>query len=141
MSDDEFVIKGFCTIGSKPGEMSLQHPLPVNYITLCKLSKPHQCQVHGDDHFPSPAGRAIPDTGQDAFGLLGQLGTLLAYIQLAVNQYPEILFCWAAFQPLFPKPVVLHGVVVIQVQDPALGLVEPHTTGLGPSIQPVQILM
>ena len=34
---------------------------------------------------------------------------------------------------------MLHGVVVTQVQDPALGLVEPHTVGLGPSMQPVQI--
>jgi len=33
----------------------------------------------------------------------------------------------------------LHGVVVTQVQDPACGLVEPHTVGLGPSIQSVQI--
>ncbi|KAK4813458.1 hypothetical protein QYF61_006249 [Mycteria americana] len=45
----------------------------------------------------------------------------------------------AAFQPLFPKPVVLHGVVVTQVQDLALSLVEPHTTGPSPSIQPVQV--
>ncbi|KAK4832759.1 hypothetical protein QYF61_025288 [Mycteria americana] len=45
----------------------------------------------------------------------------------------------AAFQPLFPKPVALHGVAVTQLQDLVLGLVEPHTTGLGPSIQPVQI--
>ncbi|KAK4828716.1 hypothetical protein QYF61_000554 [Mycteria americana] len=45
----------------------------------------------------------------------------------------------AAFQPLFPKPVALHGVVVAQVQDLALGLVEPHTIVLGPSIQPVQV--
>jgi len=28
---------------------------------------------------------------------------------------------------------------VTQVQDPALGLVKPHTVGLGPSMQPVQI--
>jgi len=33
----------------------------------------------------------------------------------------------------------LHGVVVTKVQDPAFGLVKPHTLGLGPSIQPVQI--
>jgi len=33
----------------------------------------------------------------------------------------------------------LHGVVVTQGQDPALGLVEPYTVGLSPSIQPVQI--
>ncbi|KAK4823675.1 hypothetical protein QYF61_005646 [Mycteria americana] len=43
------------------------------------------------------------------------------------------------FQPLFPKPVVLHGVAVAQGQDLALGLVKPHTIDLGPSIQPVQV--
>ncbi|KAK4826066.1 hypothetical protein QYF61_005025 [Mycteria americana] len=92
----------------------------------------------GHDHFPSPAGHTIPDTSQNAIGLLGHLGTLLAHIQAAVNQHPQV-FCQAAFQPLFPKPVALHGVAVAQVQDLALGLVEPHTSGLGPSIQPVQV--
>jgi len=33
----------------------------------------------------------------------------------------------------------LHGVVVTEVQNPALGLVEPNAAGLVPSIQPVQI--
>ncbi|KAK4825855.1 hypothetical protein QYF61_003129 [Mycteria americana] len=70
---------------------------------------------------------------------LATWGILLAHIQLAVNQHPQVLLCWAAFQPLFPKPVALHGVAVAQVQDLALGLVEPHTTGLSPSIQPVQV--
>ncbi|KAK4824309.1 hypothetical protein QYF61_013054 [Mycteria americana] len=72
-------------------------------------------------------------------GFLGHLGTLLAHIQAAVNQHPQDFFRRAAFQPLFPKPVALHGVVVTQVQDPALGLVKPHTIDLGPLIQPVQI--
>ncbi|KAK4833014.1 hypothetical protein QYF61_027116 [Mycteria americana] len=45
----------------------------------------------------------------------------------------------AAFQPLFPKPVALHGVAVAQVQDLALGLVKPHTIHPSPSIQPVQV--
>ncbi|KAK4826718.1 LOW QUALITY PROTEIN: hypothetical protein QYF61_010933 [Mycteria americana] len=98
--------------------------------------RPHQCQVQGDNHFPSPAGHTIFDTSQDAVGLLGHLGTLLAHIQPAVNQHPQVLLCWAAFQPLFP----MHGVVVAQVQDLALGRLEPHTTDLGPSIQPVQSL-
>ncbi|KAK4831026.1 hypothetical protein QYF61_014914 [Mycteria americana] len=102
--------------------------------------RPHQCPVQGDDHFPSPAGHMIPHTSQDAIGLLGHLGTLLAHIQPAVHQHSQVLFRWAAFQPLSPKPVALHGVVVTQVQDLALGLVKPHTTGLGPSIQPVQSL-
>ncbi|KAK4830957.1 hypothetical protein QYF61_014416 [Mycteria americana] len=101
--------------------------------------RPHQCQVQGHDHFPSPAGHAIFDTSRDAIGFLGHLGTLLAHIQPAVDQHPQVLFPWAAFQPLFPKPVALHGVAVAQVQDPALGLVEPHTIDLSPSIQPVQV--
>ncbi|KAK4819028.1 hypothetical protein QYF61_024182 [Mycteria americana] len=94
----------------------------------------------GHNHFPSPAGHTISDTSQDAIGFLGHLGTLLAHIQPAVNQHPQVLLCWAAFQPLFPKPVALHGVAVAQVQDPALSLVEPHTIGPSPSIQPVQSL-
>ncbi|KAK4831669.1 hypothetical protein QYF61_018636 [Mycteria americana] len=70
---------------------------------------------------------------------LATLGTLLAHIQLAINQHPQVLFCQAAFQPLFPGTVALQGVVVTQVQDLALGLVEPHTIGLGPLIHPVQV--
>ncbi|KAK4816497.1 hypothetical protein QYF61_017458 [Mycteria americana] len=101
--------------------------------------RPHQCRVQGHDHFPSPAGHSIAHTSQDATGFLGHLGTLLAHIQPAVNQHSQVLLCWAAFQPLFPKPVALHGVVVTQVQDLALGLVEPHTIGPSPSIQPVQV--
>ncbi|KAK4815167.1 hypothetical protein QYF61_017663 [Mycteria americana] len=101
--------------------------------------RPHQCPVQGHDHCPSPAGHTIADTSQDAIGFLGHLGTLLAHIQAAVDQHPHVLFRRAAFQPLFPKPVALHGVVVTQVQDPALGLVEPHTIDLGPSIQLVQV--
>ncbi|KAK4816001.1 hypothetical protein QYF61_010869 [Mycteria americana] len=100
---------------------------------------PHQCRVQGDNHFPSPAGHTISDTSHDAIGLLGPLGTLLAHIQLAVDQHPQALFHQAAFQPLFSKPVVLHGVLVVQVQDLALGLVEPYIIGLGPLIRPVQI--
>ncbi|KAK4832512.1 hypothetical protein QYF61_023577 [Mycteria americana] len=101
--------------------------------------RPHQCRVQGDNHFPTPAGYSISDTSQDAVSFLGHLGTLLAHIQEAVNQHPQVLFHQAAFQPLFPKPVALHGVVVPQVQDLALGLVEPHTIDLSPLIQPVQI--
>ncbi|KAK4810927.1 hypothetical protein QYF61_013335 [Mycteria americana] len=102
--------------------------------------RPHQCRVQGHNHFPSPAGHTIFDTSQDAIGFLGHLGTLLAHIQAAVNQHSQVLLCWTAFQPLFPKPVALHGVAVAQVQDPALSLVEPHTIGPSPSIQPVQVL-
>ncbi|KAK4829274.1 hypothetical protein QYF61_002666 [Mycteria americana] len=101
----------------------------------------HQCRVQGHDHFPSPAGHAIFDTSQDAVGLLGYLGTLLAHIQAAVNQHCQVLFCRAAFQPLFPKPVALYGVAVTQVQGPAPSLVKPSTIGLCPLIQPVLIAL
>ena len=101
--------------------------------------QPHRCWVQGYDHLPTPAGHTIPDTSQDAIGLLGHLGTLLAHVQPAVDKHPKVLFHQASFQPLLPKPVVLRGAIVTQVQDPAFGLVEPHTVGLGPSIQPVRI--
>ncbi|KAK4817894.1 hypothetical protein QYF61_002063 [Mycteria americana] len=78
--------------------------------------QPHQCQVQGHDHFPGPAGHTISDTSQDAVGLFGHLGRLLAHVQPAVDQHPQVLFRRAAFQPLFPKPVALHGVVVTQAQ-------------------------
>ncbi|KAK4814467.1 hypothetical protein QYF61_018985 [Mycteria americana] len=77
--------------------------------------QPHPCRVQGHNHSPSPAGHTISDTSQDAVGLLVHLGTLLAHIQLAIDQHAQVLFCEAAFQPLFPKPVALHGVVVTQL--------------------------
>ncbi|KAK4818104.1 hypothetical protein QYF61_005907 [Mycteria americana] len=106
--------------------------------TVFKVQSDH-CQLQGDNHFPSLAGHTISHMSQDAIGLLGHLGTLPAHIQPAVNQRAQVLFHRAAFQPLFPKPVALHGVAVTQVQDPALGLVEPHTIHPSPSIQPVQV--
>ncbi|PKU39453.1 rna-directed dna polymerase from mobile element jockey- hypothetical protein [Limosa lapponica baueri] len=81
----------------------------------------------------------VPDRGQDAVGLLGHLGTLLAHVQPAVDQHPQVLLCQAALQPLCPKLLELHGVVVTQVQDPTLGLIEIHPVSLSPLIQPVQI--
>jgi len=101
--------------------------------------RPHQCRVKGHNHLTAPAGHTNPDTSQDAVGLLVHLGTLLMHFQLAMNHHPKFLFCQATFQPLLPNPVALHGVAVTQGQDPAFGLVEPHTAGLSPSIQPVQI--
>ncbi|KAK4815433.1 hypothetical protein QYF61_002648 [Mycteria americana] len=100
-----------------PSLHMLQHlnvPLVVGGPKLNTVFKvrPHQCRVQGHNHFPSPARHAIFDTSQDAIGFLGHLGTLLAHIQAAVNQHPQVLLCQAAFQPLFPEPVELHGVAV-----------------------------
>ncbi|KAK4807409.1 LOW QUALITY PROTEIN: hypothetical protein QYF61_001172 [Mycteria americana] len=65
--------------------------------------RPHQCPVQGHGHCPAPAGHMTSDTSQDAIGLLGHLGPLLAHIQAAVDQHPQALLCRAAFQPLFPN--------------------------------------
>jgi len=86
---------------------------------------------------PAPAGCTISDTSQDAVGLLGHLGTLLAHVQSSVNQHPQVHFLYTVFQPLCPKPVALPGVIVAKVQDPAFGLVE--SIGFSPAIQPIQI--
>lgn len=45
------------------------------------------------------------------------------------NQKEEFKPSLVSFQPLSPQAVALPGVVVIQGQDPALGLVGPHATG------------
>ncbi|KAK4810039.1 hypothetical protein QYF61_005102 [Mycteria americana] len=148
---DDHTFPSRATVPSASGEglhcPSLDTLQPLNVSLVVRGPKlntvfevwPHQCRVQGHDHFPSPAGHTISDTSQDAICLLGHLGTLLAHIQPAVTQHPQVLFHRAALQPLFPKPVALHGVVVTQVQDLALSLAEPHTIDLGPSIQPVQV--
>lgn len=61
--------------------------------------------VLGDDH-------TISDAGQEALGFIGHLSTLFSLVQLAADQYPQLLFCWAAFQALLPKSVLLHEIVV-----------------------------
>ena len=76
---------------------------------------------------------------QDAIGLLGHLGTLLACVQPSINQCPQVCFLYTVFQPLCPKPAVLPGVVVAKVQNLALVLAEFHFTDLSPLIQSIQI--
>lgn len=50
----------------------------------------------------------------------------LDYAQPAFDKHPQAFFCWAAFQPLFPQPVALDGVVVTHVQDLELHLIKPN---------------
>ena len=77
------------------------------------------------DHFPAPAGNTISDTSKDAIDFLGHLDTLLAHVQLSVDQYPQVCFLYTVFQTLYPKSVVLPGVVVAKVQDSALAGPQP----------------
>ncbi|PKU46365.1 integral membrane protein dgcr2 idd [Limosa lapponica baueri] len=130
--------------GPKGSELFLQW-IASKEDAVCSSALDPNPSIHIPDRNPVPvccrvqSGTFPVPAGQDAVGLLGHLGTLLAHIQVAVDQHPQILFHQASLQPLFPKPVALHGVLVTQVQDPALGRVEPHTIGLGPSVQSVQI--
>ena len=53
--------------------------------------------------------------------MLGHSHTLLAHVQLSIDQHSQVLFLCTVFQPLCPKPAALHGIVVAKVQDLALG--------------------
>ncbi|RMC09885.1 hypothetical protein DUI87_12671 [Hirundo rustica rustica] len=55
----------------------------------------------------------------------------------AVDKDPQILYPLGII-PATMSPA-LPGVVATEVQDPALGLTEPHPVGLSPLIQPAQI--
>ena len=56
----------------------------------------------------------------------------MAYIQLFIHQYTQVLLGRAALNPFIPQPVLVSGVAPTQVQDPTLGPVEPHEVHTGP---------
>lgn len=60
----------------------------------------------------------------------------LKHVQMAVKQHPQVLFHGAAFQPFFPQPEALPGLVG-EVQDAAFCLAEPHTMGLSLLVLPL----
>lgn len=91
---------------------------------------PHQCWAQWDSHCPGPVGSTFALSQ-----IRVPLAFLVTWVELAyfgptVDQHPQVLHCWAASQPLWPQPAALDGVVLTRVQDPALGFVEHHTTGL-----------
>lgn len=102
---------------------------------------PHESRIQGNNHLPAPAGCAISHKRQEAIGLLGHQSTLLAHIQPSVDRHPPVLFLHTVLQPICPRPVALPGAVVTKVQDPALGLVKLHLTGLNPAILPTQFIL
>ncbi|KAK4831083.1 hypothetical protein QYF61_015281 [Mycteria americana] len=99
----------------------------------------HQSRVEGQNHLPRPAGHASFDAAWDTVGLLGCECTLLARVQLFIHQYPYVLLPRAALNPFNPQPVLISGVALTQVQDPALGLVEPHEVHISPLLELVQV--
>ncbi|KAK4830883.1 hypothetical protein QYF61_013812 [Mycteria americana] len=99
----------------------------------------HQSRVEGQNHLPRPAGHASFDAAQDTVGLLGCKRTLLAHVQLSIHQYPQVPLPRAALNHIIPQPVLILGIALTQVQDLALGLVEPHEVHTGPLLQIVQV--
>ncbi|KAF4789437.1 hypothetical protein TURU_151443 [Turdus rufiventris] len=99
----------------------------------CYMSSKPRKQIHGWD--VATEGILKLRNRPGAIVLLGHQGTLLAHVQLAVDQHPQVPF---AVQPLYAQPVVLHGVVAAKVEDPVPGLVGHHIVAFSPSIQPVQ---
>jgi len=81
----------------------------------------HQSRVEGQNHLPRPAGHAAFDAAQDTVGCLGCERTLLAHVQLFIQQYPRVLGM-AAFNPFVSQPVLITGVASTHVQDLTLGL-------------------
>ncbi|KAK4831203.1 hypothetical protein QYF61_016040 [Mycteria americana] len=79
------------------------------------------------------------ENAQDTGGFLGCEITLLAHVQLFIHQCPQVLLGRAALNPIIPQPVLILGVALTQVQDPALGLVEHHEVHMGPLLQLVQV--
>lgn len=54
---------------------------------------------------------------------------------------PQALLLRAPFQQISSQPVLVHGVIHPQVQDPALAFVECQEFPLCPFLQPVEILL
>ncbi|KAK4813810.1 hypothetical protein QYF61_026414, partial [Mycteria americana] len=72
-------------------------------------------------------------------GFLGCKRTLLAHVQLFVHQYPQVLFRRATLDHIIPQPVLKPRIAPTQVQNVALGLVEPHEVHTGPLLELVQV--
>ena len=91
----------------------------------------NQCCLQGHNNLCHPAGHSISDTGQDAIGLLGCLGTLLAHVYSPADRNPGP-FLPGSFPATLPLACTTAEVVVTQVQHPILSFVELHEIGLGP---------
>ena len=98
-----------------------------------------QSRVEGQNHLPPPAGHASFDAAQDTVGFLSCESTLPAHAQLFIYQYPQVLLLRAALNPFIPQPVLILGIAPIQVQDLALGLVEPREVHTDPLLKFVQV--
>ena len=86
--------------------------------------RPHQGSVEGKENLPRPAGHTPRNAPQDPIDLLGSQGTLLAHGYPVVHQDSQVPLRGAALQQVRPKPILMHGVVPPQVQDPTFARVD-----------------
>ncbi|KAK4820335.1 hypothetical protein QYF61_024873 [Mycteria americana] len=133
-----------------PGPSTVEPPPPVRCSVLLtgEVFQPsdHFCgppvdplqQVHAFPVLGTPELTAGLQA-QDTVGLLGCECALSAHVQLFIHQYPQVPLHRAALNPFIPQPVLILGVAPTQVQDLALGLVEPHEVHMGPLHQLVQV--
>ncbi|PKU44166.1 hypothetical protein llap_5535 [Limosa lapponica baueri] len=98
-----------------------------------------QSRAEGQNHFPGPAGQASFDAAQDVAGFLGCKHTLLAHVELLVNQHTQVFLLGAALNPFSAQPVFVLEIALIQVQDLAFGLVELHEVCMGPPLKPATV--
>jgi len=99
--------------------------------------RPHQCGVEVQDHLPRPAGCASFDAAQNTVGFLSCEDTLLAQVQLAIHQDPQVLFDKSVLHLFIPQLVLTVGIATTQVQDLTFGFVEPPEVLLGPLLKPI----
>ncbi|KAK4830182.1 hypothetical protein QYF61_008973 [Mycteria americana] len=142
----QWVLKGCSKVSLEPSLLQAEQ---------AQLSQPFLIRevLQPSDHFCGPALDPLqqvcvfpvlrtPELDaalQDTVGFLGCECTLLAHVQLFIHQYPQVLLHRAALNPFISQPVLIPGVALTQVQDPALGLVEPHEVPIGPLLQLVQV--
>ena len=96
----------------------------------------HRCRAEGQNPLPCPAGHAAFDAA--LAGFLGCKGTLPAHVEPIIYQHPQVLLR-AALNPFSTQPVFVLGIATNQVQDLALGTVEPKEVHTVPPLKPVQV--
>ena len=69
----------------------------------------HQHKTEGQDHLLCPADHTAFDAVQDMVGFLGCESTLLAHVQLAIHQHPQIPFGRAVLQSCIPQLILVVG--------------------------------
>ena len=86
---------------------------------------------------PCPADYTSLDAAQDTVVFLDCVGALLIHVQLAFHQCPLVLFGRAVLYPYIPQLVLIVEVATTQVQDFALGFIEPLEVHLNLLLDPV----